>query len=401
MASPPPPPPPFYPGTYGQLPNLSAAPLPSLPLAAPPPPAPPPAAPSTSTPRPPLVAPSTAASPAKKKPAAPKKKPAEEGPEGEPKPKKKRTSKKQGEVGPGKAWRKGVKGNLAGVGLNPDVGAAIHQAAATGTPVSLPPGTPVPGGSGTPVQTPGGGGGTPRPATTAAIGAPPKLGNQFLQINPLHLGTPRPRKWTRGRVVIKSVSGRAIGLPSWQGDDNSLFAFAVGSSAPASAQIDELASPPPGGYSPSLTPAPSSSKPRASAAVGGSHLMTPSSSQRGQHAPSPLSHQQQTPQPLPVHYAPPVLPPPPPASHSVTPAPPVFPPLPASTSQSGPPAQPASYHPPPPNLNGASIPYPTHSQVAFGGNPLAAPKEEGDDDGREEVKLAPPTLPPLPGMGGA
>ncbi|GAA6034363.1 hypothetical protein JCM8097_002689 [Rhodosporidiobolus ruineniae] len=339
--------------------------LPSIPLPAiPSTPAAPAAAPPPTTAAP---APSSTPAAAPKPKQSKKKKPADDAPDGEPKPKKKKPSKPKGEAGPGKAWRKGVKGNLAGVGLDPSIGAQIHAAVGTGASLSLTnPGSPAPGAS-----TPGGA------ASTAAIGAPPKLGNQFLPSQSLQVGTPRPRKWRRGRVVIKSITGRALGLPSWQGDEFSAYAIATGTST---GQVDELASPPLGYASPSLTPVPAAVlKPRASAAVAaGGHLMSPLSSSQGQAQPPQTQYAAQ---PL----APPLFPPA--AAASVPLAPPVFPPSSASASPSLPhPTSAAStaHAPPlPPSLPplaasategaqlsnpsaGSSVPYPNHEALMLG-----------------------------------
>ncbi|BGO90389.1 hypothetical protein NBRC10512_004830 [Rhodotorula toruloides] len=186
--------------------------------------------------------PATAKGKGKAKAAGQKNK-AAEGPDGEPKPKKKKTAaKKPGEPGPGKSWRKGLKGNLAGVGLDPAVAAGLHGA---GTP-----GASSPGGAGSPAPSRASAAGG-----TGGVGAPPKLGNQFLATQPLQIGTPRPRKWIKGKMEFKRYDGATILLPSWQGDSYSAFATAVGT-----AEIDELASPPPA--SSPLPPLPSS-KPRA------------------------------------------------------------------------------------------------------------------------------------------
>ncbi|BGP38753.1 hypothetical protein JCM10450v2_002707 [Rhodotorula kratochvilovae] len=258
--------PPTLPSPAGAPAQLSAAALPALPgLPSAAPPAPPSssaispspgAQPTPSGSATPL--PQTDATPApaakgkgKGKAVAAGKTKADEPPDGEPKPKKKRSAKKPGEPGPGKSWRKGLKGNLAGVGLDPTIAASLH----TG-------GTASPAGS------------SPAPArsavvgSTSAVGAPPKLNNQFLAANPLHIGTPRPRRWIKTKIAFKRVDGMSIALPSWQGDSYSAYATAA-----LAAQTDELASPPPLRYaSPHAAPAP---KPRASTHVAASHLMTP------------------------------------------------------------------------------------------------------------------------------
>lgn len=118
--------------------------------------------------------------------------------------------------------------------------------------------------------------GSPAPSRASAaggagaVGAPPKLGNQFLATQPLQIGTPRPRKWIKAKVEFKRYDGATILLPSWQGgasglvrrecssnahspflsDSYSAFATAIGT-----AEIDELASPPP--VSSPLPPLPS------------------------------------------------------------------------------------------------------------------------------------------------
>ncbi|BGP23553.1 hypothetical protein Rt10032_c02g0710 [Rhodotorula toruloides] len=175
--------------------------------------------------------------------AAGQKNKAADGPDGEPKPKKKKAAaKKPGEPGPGKSWRKGLKGNLAGVGLDAAIAAGLHGAST--------PGASTPGGAASPAPSRASAAGG-----TGAVGAPPKLGNQFLATQPLQIGTPRPRKWIKAKMEFKRFDGETILLPSWQGDSYSAFAIAVGI-----AEVDELASPPPA-FSP-LPPIPST-KPRA------------------------------------------------------------------------------------------------------------------------------------------
>ncbi|BGP14716.1 hypothetical protein JCM10213_002755 [Rhodosporidiobolus nylandii] len=314
------------------------------------------------------VAPSASAapasSPAPKKKAAPKKKPAEEAPDGEPKPKKKRSAPKKkadggAEEGKGKGWRKGVKGNIVG-GLD---GA------------SLPPGTPGataagPSGSGTPIA--------------AAILAPPKLGNHFLPGKALEIGTPRPRKWRRGAgtVVIMGVSGRPLSLPGWSGDDFSAYAIATGSGP--SQEIDELASPPVG-----TSPLPSTSKSRTSLSAA---AMTPSSSAQS----LPPSSAYPTPLPGQPHvYVPP-------------PQPPVFPPAslpPVSVSGAGGipilhhPSQPVYAAPPTfphtlPSMQMPPMQVPGVPQFSY---PHAYGTSVAPASGADQLK--PPTLPPIPGAG--
>ncbi|KWU42141.1 hypothetical protein RHOSPDRAFT_36339 [Rhodotorula sp. JG-1b] len=213
--------------------------LPALPGAPPPPPAggrggaglatpsPAPATPASST----STTTAATARGAKGKGAAARK--ADDAPEGEPKPKKKRTAtKKSSEPGPGKHWRKGLKGNLAGVGLDPAIAATLQAGGASG--------------AGTPTSSAAQHASSPGPSrgstvgVSSAIAPPPKLGNQFITVQSLQIGTPRPRKWIKSKMAFKKVGGGTIMLPSWQGDSYSAFATAVGT-----AEIDELASPPP------------------------------------------------------------------------------------------------------------------------------------------------------------
>ncbi|GAA5976002.1 hypothetical protein JCM10908_005352 [Rhodotorula pacifica] len=172
---------------------------------------------------------------------------AEDAPDGEPKPKKKRTAaaKKVVDAGPGKHWRKGLKGNLAGVGLDPTGAATIQGGTTPGA------GSPAPVGASSSAfalaSSPGPSRGSTAGIVSSAIAPPPKLGNQFIAVQALHIGTPRPRKWIKNRMAFKKPDGRVIMLPSWQGDSYSAFATAVGTTAAAAAEaeVDELASPPP------------------------------------------------------------------------------------------------------------------------------------------------------------
>ncbi|BGP54539.1 hypothetical protein JCM8202_001619 [Rhodotorula sphaerocarpa] len=158
---------------------------------------------------------------------------AEETPEGEPKPKKKRTAaKKPAEGGPGKHWRKGLKGAFP----SQSAATAAKDESVAGTPGATTP-------SGMPshvlASSP-----APSRASTAgvssAIAPPPRMGNQFITVQSLHIGTPRPRKWIKSKMGFRRIDGRMMMLPSWQGDSYSAFATAVGT-----AEVDELASPPP------------------------------------------------------------------------------------------------------------------------------------------------------------
>ncbi|GAA5965179.1 hypothetical protein JCM8115_005381 [Rhodotorula mucilaginosa] len=221
-------------GQSSPAPLLTA--LPALPGAPPPPPAGGPGGAGLSTPSPAPSSTSTTATTAtargaKGKGAAARK--ADDAPEGEPKPKKKRTAaKKSSEPGPGKHWRKGLKGNLAGVGLDPVIAATLQAGGTSG--------------AGTPTSSAAQHASSPGPSrgstvgVSSAIAPPPKLGNQFITVQSLQIGTPRPRKWIKSKMAFKKVGGGTIMLPSWQGDSYSAFATAVGT-----AEIDELASPPP------------------------------------------------------------------------------------------------------------------------------------------------------------
>ncbi|GAA6062376.1 hypothetical protein JCM10212_003185 [Sporobolomyces blumeae] len=194
-------------------------------------------------------------------------------PDEKPPPKKRRTKKAAGEVGPGKSWRKGLKGNLAGVGLDAATAAAIRDG--TAKPASgantHSGSSPVPRGShaGTPSLASttaalgqgershatssttgggGGGGGRGERPTASSVGAPPKLQAQFLPAQVLEVGTPRPRRWNRTRKEFKSVTGNVIALSSWQGDPFSPYSEHV-----TNTSLDELASPPPPSSYPSLS----------------------------------------------------------------------------------------------------------------------------------------------------
>ncbi|GAA5919020.1 hypothetical protein JCM1841_002696 [Sporobolomyces salmonicolor] len=263
----------------------SSAPPPSLSFAPPPPapesvsPVPPtlahasgpsvaPATPYVASSPAPSVA-STSASKAKAKaPAKPKA--AVSSADGAEKPKKKRAPKKApGEVGPGKSWRKGLKGNLAGVGLDPATAASIRENLTTNPPAAA--------------SSPSAAAPSARPS--AAVGAPPKLATQFLPPQALEVNTPRPRRWIRSRMEFRSITGGTVRLPSWQGDSFSPYADHI-----ASTQIDELASPPPPSLpsalasnapntsAPTSTPTARPPQPRASAAVSATHVGTGSPS---------------------------------------------------------------------------------------------------------------------------
>lgn len=57
---------------------------------------------------------------------------------------------------------------------------------------------------------------TNRTASTL-VGAPPKLATQFIAPQVLELGAPRPRRWGRGKMEFRSITGGTIVLTSWQG----------------------------------------------------------------------------------------------------------------------------------------------------------------------------------------
>ncbi|GAA5903137.1 hypothetical protein JCM5296_003351 [Sporobolomyces johnsonii] len=253
-------PPPPAPGSVSPVPPTPAPAPDSAPSAAP-------ATPYIASSPAPSVA-STSASNAKAKAKAPaKSKAVVAGADGAEKPKKKRAPKKApGEVGPGKSWRKGLKGNLAGVGLDPATAASIRENLST---------NPTAGASSPAAAAP-----SVRPS--AAVGAPPKLATQFLPPQALEVNTPRPRRWIRSRMEFRSITGGTVRLPSWQGDSFSPYADHI-----ASTQIDELASPPPpslptasASYAPggTSTPAAKPPQPRASAAVSATHVGTGSPS---------------------------------------------------------------------------------------------------------------------------
>ncbi|GAA5914651.1 uncharacterized protein JCM6883_001030 [Sporobolomyces salmoneus] len=153
--------------------------------------------------------------------------------------------------GPGKNWRKGLKGNLAGVGLEGALAAAIVTKPTTPTasvraapspgppPVPLPPLVPF----------------HPPPRTASyLIGPPPKLATQFLPPQVLEPGAPRPRRWARAKMEFRNITGGTVSLLAWQGDSFSSYGEHLGRSS-----IDELASPPPSSVPRYPHPAPPSS----------------------------------------------------------------------------------------------------------------------------------------------
>lgn len=58
----------------------------------------------------------------------------------------------------------------------------------------------------------------PPPRTAShLVGAPPKLATQFLPPQVLEPGAPRPRRWARAKMDFRNVTGGTISLTSWQG----------------------------------------------------------------------------------------------------------------------------------------------------------------------------------------
>ncbi|GAA5931981.1 uncharacterized protein JCM15063_001091 [Sporobolomyces koalae] len=246
-------------------------------------------------------------------------------------------------AGPGKSWRKGLKGNLAGVGLEAALAAGTVREVSTpvATPaVAAPPAPPpVPLPPLIPFHPP------PRVASNL-VGVPPKLATQFLPVQKLELGTPRPRRWARAKMEFRNITGGTIVLSSWQGDTSSAYSEQLGR-----VSVDELGSPVPGARTPSSHTASSITRPAlaryappglpaaAASSVGG-----PSAAPL---APSPASTTPaSTPAPQPAVVAQTLAPPSDPGSQplsispssapsatatiSVSPlAPPTFPPLPA------------------------------------------------------------------------
>ncbi|GAA5869735.1 hypothetical protein JCM16303_001779, partial [Sporobolomyces ruberrimus] len=252
--------------------------------------------------------------------------------------------------GPGKSWRRGLKGNLAGVGLEGAMAAAARETStkpstpiATSTrpvatspappPVPLPPLIPF----------------HPPPRTAShLVGAPPKLATQFLPPQVLEPGAPRPRRWARARMEFRNVMGGTISLTSWQGDTYSSYAEHLNRN-----QIDELASPPPPPTSTStpstrLPPVPSQPTVQTSSGPKPS-LSRPPQTQPPieKFSPYPIPSPQPPPQPnsSTQNLAPPTIPPfhdsssqSPGSNPAVSPlAPPTYPPLPLPTNpdQSG------------------------------------------------------------------
>ncbi|GAA5840725.1 hypothetical protein JCM5353_005746 [Sporobolomyces roseus] len=272
---------------------LPAIPLPALPPISSPAPL---ASSSSSTPQPQpqavhIPAPSSAAD-------------SENGP-----PKRKRVRRSEGQPGPGKSWRKGLKGSVTSVGV-PTLVAGAGIESLTASPTSHTPATAVPKPSTPSAQpvvhyhhppvkafsplppfNP-----TNRTASTL-VGAPPKLATQFIAPQVLELGAPRPRRWGRGKMEFRSITGGTIVLTSWQGDTFSPYLDHVSTNS-----IDELASPPPQSHSylpPPLVPTSSGMKPSLS------RTAPPSQGQR--YSPYSLSQTQPQPQPAaqPQYYQPP------------------------------------------------------------------------------------------------
>ncbi|SCZ93665.1 BZ3500_MvSof-1268-A1-R1_Chr6-3g08806 [Microbotryum saponariae] len=119
-----------------------------------------------------------------------------------------------GEAGPGKHWRKGLKGTIvAGQPLPPrPVNAADSPASDS---ASLP----------APIEI-----STPRtsfPIAPSLPGAPAVKASgaaPFLPALPLETRTPAPRRWNRAVIAIKSLRGGWLKLPTWEGHPKSDYA---------------------------------------------------------------------------------------------------------------------------------------------------------------------------------
>ncbi|SCV67771.1 BQ2448_5382 [Microbotryum intermedium] len=119
-----------------------------------------------------------------------------------------------GEAGPGKHWRKGLKGTIvAGQPLPPRPSNPSDSPASDSVTAPAPIEVSTPRAS-FPVapSLPG------APAIKASGAAP------FLPALPLEPKTPAPRKWTRGVIAIKSLRGGWLKLPTWEGDPKSEYA---------------------------------------------------------------------------------------------------------------------------------------------------------------------------------
>lgn len=155
------------------------------------------------------------------------------------KPKRKRAPKRpSGEIGPGKHWRKGMKGNLAGVGLQ--------------VPIPAPPPIVYPYGAGPPPLI---------PSRSHIIGPAPKIATAFLPPLALETRTPKPRKWSKVVKELTSITGMPLHFRSWQGRSASAYfdaraaAAALGSPAPFPAATADHSTSPSGSPAPPGPPA--------------------------------------------------------------------------------------------------------------------------------------------------
>ncbi|KDE04098.1 hypothetical protein MVLG_05468 [Microbotryum lychnidis-dioicae p1A1 Lamole] len=117
-----------------------------------------------------------------------------------------------GEAGPGKHWRKGLKGYVLSFVAPRPVNPADSPASDS---VSLP----------APIEI-----STPRtsfPIAPSLPGAPAVKASgaaPFLPALPLETRTPAPRRWNRAVIAIKSLRGGWLKLPTWEGHPKSDYA---------------------------------------------------------------------------------------------------------------------------------------------------------------------------------
>ncbi|KAK4058534.1 hypothetical protein OIO90_000696 [Microbotryomycetes sp. JL221] len=133
-----------------------------------------------------------------------------------PPPKRKRPARRApGEAGPGKAWRRGITGTIvAGQVDTSSLPAAVAGSAAGSTLMSR-------AGSveGGPMRAASGAG-----AYAATLAASSKAVYGFSTSAVQDYKTPKPRKWQRAPLDIKTIGGRTIKLTSWIGAPVSLYA---------------------------------------------------------------------------------------------------------------------------------------------------------------------------------
>ncbi|ORY72383.1 hypothetical protein BCR35DRAFT_307649 [Leucosporidium creatinivorum] len=151
------------------------------------------------------------------------------------KPKRKRAPKRPpGEPGPGKAWRKGLKGTLAA-----GTGAAAAGASPARTSPSVSRAGSTAGGAGPSTPSGGGAGGL------HAIGSVPKIATSFLPPLALDVRTPRPRRWSVGVKELKSVTGATLKFRSWRGASSSAYAESRRPPSPTPRSLPTSPPPPP------------------------------------------------------------------------------------------------------------------------------------------------------------